>query len=217
MALSHYQQTLPVWQSRVLLTAGLAALAAAALGSGAYAFQSASASQELWGIPTDAVIKTTLAVAADIGVALGSAVTVWLWRSGRKGFQKQAYVAAVATAWAFILGVGNLSGYSAWTREQHAVDAVLANPLYQVAAANAERAAADPAHFYVTGQDRRLLLAAQAPVTATRDFGDVSKAIGLHALVLVFGFAYRLPAAKKTPKKKAARVQKGKPKLVVSN
>lgn len=216
MALSHYRSALPVWQSRVLLASGLAALGAAALGSGVYAFQSASVSQEVSGIPTDAVIKTTLAVAADIGVALGAAVTAWLWWSGRKGLRRQAGWAIAATALAFSLGVSNLSGYSAWTRAQHAVDAAVANPLYAVAVANAERVARGEL-AYVTGADRRLLMSAQAPVTAEREFGDWLRAVGLHVLVLLFGFAYRLPANKAKAKKAKRPRVKSAPKLVVSN
>lgn len=213
--MTNLKTALPEIQSRILLGAGLCALAAAALGSAVYAFQSASGSQEFYGIPTDAVIKTTLAVAADIGVAFGAAVTAWLWWSGRKGLRRQAYVAAVATALAFVLGVVNLSGYSAWTRQQHARDAAMANPAYAVALANAERAERDP-RFYLTGTDRRLLEAAQAPQTAVRDAGDVFKAVGLHVLVLVFGFAYRLPKARKPAKRKAKQSRaQGKPKLAI--
>lgn len=156
-------------------------------------------------------------VAADIGVAFGAAVTAWLWWSGRKGLRKQAYVAAAATSLAFVLGVVNLSGYSAWTRQQHAVDAVLANPLYQVAVANAERAEADP-RYYLNRTDRELLSAAQAPQTAARDAGDIAKAVGLHILVLVFGFAYRLPTQRKQTKRKSKQTRaQGKPQLVVNN
>ena len=207
--------SLPELQSRILLGAGLAALAAAALGSAVYAFQSASTSQEFYGIPTDAVIKTTLAVAADIGVAFGAAVTAWLFWSGRKGLQRQAIVAIAATSLAFVLGVVNLSGYSAWTRQQHSVDSVLENPLYRVAVANAERAERDP-RFYLSGSDRDLLEAGRDPQTAIRDAGDVFKAVGLHILVLVFGFAYRLPTRRKEVKRKAKKSRAiGKPKLVV--
>lgn len=213
---SKYQQTLPVWQSRILLAAGLAALTAAALGSGAYAFQTASASQEVWGIPTDAVIKTTLAVAADIGVAFGAAVTMWLWRSGRKGLRKQAYVAIAATAFAFILGVSNLSGYFAWTRQQHTIDAVHANPLYELAVANAD-AVREGRLPYLAGHDRRLLLEGQIATTAVRDSGDLGKAFGLHLLVLVFGFAYRLPAPRQQRRVRRARAPRGEPRLVVNN
>lgn len=215
---SNLRHTLPVWQSRVLLGAGLAALAAAALGSGVYAFQSASASQEVYGIPTDALIKTTLAVAADIGVALGAAVTAFLFLSGRKGLKRQAWVAAAATALAFCIGTANLSGYFAWTRAQHGVDAVIEDPLYRVAVANAERAVDDP-RFHLNGTDRRLLEAARTPDTAERDFGDVLRAIGLHILVLLFGSAYRLPTRKAAKSKRSTRrpAKGSTPKLVASN
>lgn len=215
--MTNLKSTLPELQSRILLVAGLACLGAAAFGSAVYAFQSASDSQEVYGIPTDAVIKTILAVSADIGVALGAAVTAWLWWSNRKTYQRQAIWAIGATALAFSLGVANLSGYSAWTRAQHAADAARSNPLYAVAQANAERAAADPRYF-VSGTDRRLLQAAQTPDTAKRDFGDVLKATGLHILVLLFGFAYRLPTRRKQAKRKAKQSRaQGKPKLVVAN
>lgn len=216
MALSQIKQTIPQWQSRVLLIAGLAALAAAALGSGVYAFQSASASQEVYGIPTDALIKTTLAVSADIGVALGAAVTAWLWWSGRKGLRKQAYVAAGATALAFCIGVSNLAGYSAWTRQQHAVDAAVANPLYAVAVANAERVVAGE-RPYLSGAEQRILREAQAPIAADRDSGDWLRAFGLHILVLLFGFAYRLPTRRKAVRKATKRASRSTPKLVVNN
>lgn len=213
--MTNLKSTLPEWQSRVLLAAGLCALAAAALGSAVYAFQSASDSQAVYGIPTDAVIKTVLAVAADIGVALGAAVTAWLFFSGRKTYVRQAYVAAAATLLAFILGVVNLSGYSAWTRSQHAADAARANPLYELAVANADRAQADP-RFYLSRTDRDLLEAGQTPDTATRDAGDVAKAIGLHVLVLLFGFAYRLPTRRKAAKRKVKKSRaQGQPKLAV--
>lgn len=216
MALSQYRLTLPEWQSRTLMGAGLAALAAAAFGSGVYAFQSASDSQLVYGVPTDAVIKTTLAVAADVGVALGAAVTAWLVWSNRKGLQRQAIWAAAATALAFALGVSNLSGYYAWTRGQHAADAARSNPLYAVAVANAARVESGEAP-YLLGDDRRILQAAQAPSNAVREGGDVGKAIGLHVLVLLFGFAYRLPAKRKQKVVRKRRTQKGQPRLVVSN
>lgn len=224
--MSKYQQILPTGQSRALLAAGLAALGAAALGSAVYAFQSASTSQELMGIPTDAVIKTTLAVVADFGVAFGAAVSLWLWRQDRQWSKRQAYVAIAATAWAFVMGVSNLSGYSAWTREQHGADAARHSPLYEVAVAHAEaaRAHADmPASYFISSREQDLIEAATVPATAERTGGDVFKAIGLHALILMFGFAFRLPAKRsyrrrrKTAAKKTTRSTRKPAKRPVRN
>lgn len=212
--MTKHNLTLPVWQSRVLLAAGFAAFLAAELGAGVYAFQSASASQEVWGIPTDAALKTVLSVAAGLGVALGAAVAAWLWRTGRKGLRKQAYLAMVITAWALFVSVGNLSGYFGWTRAQREVEAVTTNPLYAVAAANAQ-AVVEGRAPYLTGADRRLLMDGQANADAQREAGDVSKALAVHLLILGFGTAYRLPTPTKRRRRNAKTRAEGKPKLAV--
>ncbi len=210
--MTNHNLSLPTWQSRALLGASLAALAAAELGAGVYAFQSASASQEVWGVPTDAALKTVLSVAAGLGVAFGAAVTAWLWRTGRKGLRRQAWLAMVMTAWALAISTGNLAGYFAWTRAQHAAETVRASETYQVARERqAERA-------YLTRADEAVLRRGEAPADAEREPGDLGKAFGVHLLILGFGAAYRLPAPakRKRGKAKPARAQ-GKPKLVVAN
>lgn len=216
--MTKHNLSLPVWQSRVLLGAGLAALAAAELGSGVYAYQSASASQVFYGIPTDATLKTVLSVTAGLGVAFGAAVTAWLWRTGRKGLRKQAYLAAVMTVWALAISVGNLSGYFAWTRAQHAAEVVRLTDSYKVALERTQAGA------YVSAEDRRLVLRGEAPADAEREVGDLSKAFAVHLLILGFSGAYRLPepAKKRRGKTKGTRAQQssratGKPQLQVSN
>jgi hypothetical protein len=144
--MTNHKLSLPVWQSRALLCAGLAALGAAALGSGVYAFQSASASQLLRltqeiAIPTDAITKTVLSFSAELGVAFGAVVTAWLWRTGRKGLRLQAWLAMVMTAWALAISVGNLSGYFAWTRAQHVAETARASESYRVASDRREAGA----------------------------------------------------------------------------
>lgn len=203
--------SLPTWQSRALLGAALAALAAAEIGAGVYAFQSASRSQELWGLPTDAVLKTVLSVSAGLGVAFGAAVTAWLWRTGRKGLRKQALLAAVMTVWALLISVSNLSGYFAWTRAQHGAETARASETYQVAL-NRIRSGA-----YVAPGDRNALLAGEAPADAEREAGDIGKALAVHLLILGFGAAYRLPAPAKRKRKAKSQRAQGKPKLVVNN
>ncbi|MGE0533134.1 MAG: hypothetical protein AB7P35_17635 [Hyphomonadaceae bacterium] len=203
--------SLPVWQSRVLLGAGLAALAAAELGAGVYAFQSASASQEVWGLPVDAALKTVLSVAAGLGVAFGAAVTAWLWRTGRKGLRRQAWLAMAMTVWALAISVGNLSGYFAWTRAQHAAETVRESTAYRVALERISSGA------YVPDDDRRLVRRGEAPADAEREFGDVGKAFGVHILILGFGAAFRLPAPAKRKRQTKQIRAKGKPRLAVSN
>jgi hypothetical protein len=210
--MTNHNLTLPVFQSRALLGAGLAALAAAALGSGVYAFQSASASQEVWGIPTDAVTKTVLSFSAEIGVAFGAVVTAWLWRTGRKGLRLQAFLGAAMTIWALAISVGNLSGYFAWTRAQHEVEIVVASDAYRIASERQNTGA------YLSRNDEALLRRGEAPSDAERESGDVFKALGMHILILGFGAAYRLPAQQKRKRKRSNKSRaQGKPKLVVNN
>jgi hypothetical protein len=204
--------SLPLWQSRALMCAGLAALAASELGAGAYAFQSASASQEVMGVPTDAALKTVLSVAAGLGVAFGAVVTAWLWRTGRKGMRRQAWLAAVMTAWALTISVGNLSGYFAWTRAQHVAETVRASEPYRIALDRIEHGG------YVPDDDYRTVRQGQPPSDAERETGDVGKALGVHLLILGFGAAYRLPAPARRKRKAKQQVRaQGKPKLAVSN
>jgi hypothetical protein len=212
--MTNHNLSLPVWQSRALLCAGLAALGAAALGSGVYAFQSASASQLLrltpeMAIPTDAVTKTVLSFSAELGVAFGAVVTAWLWRTGRKGLRLQAYLAVVMTAWALAISVGNLSGYFAWTRAQHIAETARASESYRVASDRREAGA------YLSRSDEATLRRGEAPGDAERELGDVSKAFGLHILVLGFGAAYRLPAPRKAKRRRNKSRATGKPKLAV--
>lgn len=209
--MNNHNLSLPTWQSRALLLAGLAALAAAELGSGVYAFQSASGAQQVWGIPTDAVLKTAMSVTAGLGVAFGMVVTAWLWRTGRKGLRKQAWLAMAVTAVALAISVSNLSGYFAWTREQHAAEAVRAQESFRIAAERRDAGA------YLSRSDEALLRRGQAPTDAERESGDLGKALGVHLLVLGFGAAYRLPVpAKRKRKAKQTRAQ-GKPRLVVNH
>ena len=210
MALSRLNLSLPTWQSRLLLLAALAALGAAELGAGVYAYQSASASQEVWGVPTDAALKTVLSVAAGLGVAFGAVVTAWLWRTGRRGLRRQAWLAAVMTAWALLISTSNLAGYFAWTRAQHSAEAVRASEPYRIAL---NRIAAGG---YVPDQDYRLVRRGQSPADAERELGDVGKALGVHLLILGFGAAYRLPAPPKRKRASSKRAQ-GKPKLRLVN
>lgn len=213
-ALSQPKHVQPRWQSALLLSAALLTTAAACTGGVIYAVQTASPSQSLYGIPTDVVIKTALAVTADIGVAFGAIVTAWLWRTGRKGLRKQAILAGVMTALAVVIAVSNLSGYNAWIRNQVQVEAVRSNPLYELATENAERAAAG--QVYLSSADRRMLEAGQTNTTAVRNGGDVVKAFGIHLLILGFGAAFQLPV--KAQRRKARRPRRAaKPRLVVSN
>lgn len=208
-------QSQPQWQSALLLGAALLTTAAAGLGGVIYAEQTASPSQSFYGIQTDVALKTAMAVSADLGVAFGAIVTAWLWRTGRKGLRKQAILAGVMTAWALLISTGNLSGYFAWVRNQTQVEAVRANPLYALAQADAERAARG--QIWLSSADRRILEQGQTLATATREGGDVSKALAVHLLILGFGAAFRLPVPRKYRKAKAVRRAAGKPRLIVSN
>lgn len=203
--------SLPVLQSRALLGAGLVALTAAELGSAVYAFQSASASQEVWGVPTDAVLKTALSVTAGLGVAFGMVVTAFLWRTGRKGLRLQAWLALVVTTVALAISASNLSGYFAWTRAQHGAEQVRASAAYQIALDRIE------AGGYVPDQDYRTVRRGQAPADAERELGDLGKALGVHLLILGFGAAYRLPAPRKQKRISKKSRATGKPKLAVVN
>lgn len=210
-------QTIPSRQSAALLLASLAATAAAATACAIYAVQSASPSQAILGIPTDAALKTVMAVVADLGVCFGAIVAAWLWRTGRKGLRKQAIFAMVMTAFATAAAVGNLGGYFAWTNGQHVADVTKASPLYPVALEHARLEAAHPGVGYLSSRDRDMLEKAQVPDTAHRTDGDTLKALGIHLLILGFGAAYRLPAPRKARKAKVTKRSAAKPKLVVSN
>jgi hypothetical protein len=206
----------PEWQSQTLLVSALAATGAAAAMCAIYAWQSASPSQAIFGIATDAALKTAAAVLADVGVALGAIVTMWLLQTGRKARRPQIIVAATMTALSFGYAVGNLSGYYAWTRDQRQLEAVHANPAYAIAELHARQVLAG-ARPYLLGGENRMLEQGQSLATADRKDGDWWKAIGLHALILGFGAAYRLPASRKTTVRVRSRRSAGKPKLVVSN
>lgn len=201
MALSQSNLSLPVWQSRALLVAALAALAAAALGSGVYAFQTASASQEVWGIPSDALLKTVLSCSAELGVAFGAVVTAWLWRTGRRGLRKQAYLAGAMTAVAVLVAAGNLAGYTAWTRAVRVAEVARSSDEYRIAARRRD------ANQYLSGADEAILRRARAPADAEREAGDWGRAFAVHICILGFGAAFRLPAAAKR-KRKAKPVRK---------
>lgn len=207
MALSKSNLSLPVWQSRILLGAGIVALAAAELGAGVYAFQSASTSQEVWGIPTDAALKTAMSLAAGIGVAFGAAVAAWLFRTGRKGLRLQAWLAVAMTAWALTISVGNLSGYFAWTRAQHAAEVVRVSDSYRVASERRDSGQ------YLSRTDEATLRRGEAPADAERELGDLSKGLGIHLLILGFGAAFRLPAPAKKRRSKRQPKAQGKPGL----
>lgn len=208
-------QSQPQWQATLLFWGAMLTTAAAGLGGVIYAEQSASPSQTVYGIPTDVALKTAMAVTADLGVALGAIVTAWLWRTGRKGLRKQAILAGVMTAWALMIATGNLSGYFAWVRNQTQVEAVRANPLYALAQADAERAARG--EIWLSSADRHMLEQGQTLSTATRDGGDVSKALAVHLLILGFAAAYRLPAPRKQEKVRRTRRTVGTPRLKVVN
>lgn len=211
--MTKHNLSLPTWQSRALLASGLLALAAAELGSGVYAFQSASSAQQFYGIPTDAVLKTVLSVAAGLGVAFGAAVTAWLWRTGRKGLRRQAYLAIAMTVWALVISVGNLAGYFSWTRSQHAAEIVRMSEPYRIALERVNSGA------YVPDEDRSLIRRGEPPADAEREFGDIGKAFGVHILILGFGAAYRLPEPQKRKRKQPTKQTraKGKPQLAVNN
>jgi|GEM_PF-6854603 len=203
-------QTPPAWQSQVLLAGALAALAAAELGAVAYAFQSASMSQvlDLGGmmVPTDVVLKTAMSIAAGLCVALGPVIAAHLWRSGRKGLRRQAYLAIAAALVGLCVSTSNLSGYFAWTRSQREVETIRANPLYAVAAANAAKVVSGEIS-YLIGADRELLAAGQGLSAADRNGGDVGRALFILVLISGMGSAYRLPTR---PKKVVKRPRRGR-------
>lgn len=208
--MTNHNLTLPTWQSRALLFSALAALAAAEIGAGVYAFQSASSEQVFYGIPTDAVLKTVISVVAGLGVAFGAAVAAWLWRTGRKGLRRQAWLAIAMTAWALTISVGNLSGYFSWTRAQAAAEAVRSTEVYEIAQQRVRSGA------YVSDADLRTVRRGEPPADAERELGDLSKALGVHILILGFGAAYRLPAPAKKRRSKAKKpTRAGQPKLAV--
>jgi hypothetical protein len=208
--MTNHNMTLPTWQSRALLFSALAALAAAEIGAGVYAFQSASSEQVFYGIPTDAVLKTVISVVAGLGVAFGAAVAAWLWRTGRKGLRRQAWLAIAMTVWALTISVGNLSGYFAWTRAQAQAEVTRSSVEYRTALSRIEDGA------YVPDSDRAIARRGEAPADAERELGDLSKAFGVHILILGFGAAYRLPAPAKKRRRKAKKQNRaGQPKLAV--
>ncbi len=205
--MTQINMALPVWQSRILFLAGLAALGAAELGAGVYAYQSAARAQLVYGVPIDAVLKTVISIAAGLGVALGASVSAWLWRTGRKGLRKQALLAICMTAWALMISVGNLSGYFAWTRAQYAAETTRESAVYQIALERVRGGA------YVPNEDRRLVSHGAAPSDAEREFGDVGKSFGVHLLILGFAAAYRLPAPHQKKRAKPIKRVRGTPNL----
>lgn len=201
----------PARESAALFVASLAALCAAEIGAGVYAAQSAASAQALWGIPTDAILKTALSVTAGLGVAFGAPVTAWLFRTGRKGLRGQAWLAALMTALALVISASNLSGYFAWTRGQAEAEAVQASMAYRTAARLQARREAGEA-VYIRREDEAVLRSGEPPADAERELGDIVKAFGVHLLILGFG-AYRLPAQRKAPARKRKPAAKGKPNL----
>lgn len=204
-----YTHTPPAWQSKALLAGALAALLAVELAAAAYAYQSASRAQVLAlgggvEIATDVVLKTAMSIAAGLALALGPSVAWHLWRGKRVGLRRQAYLAIAASIAGLVIATTNLSGYSAWTRQQRTVEAVTTNPLYALAVDNAAKVRSGEL-AYLSGADRTLLREGQALTTAQRDFGDVARAVLILLLVSGMATAYRLPH---TPKKARDRSRK---------
>lgn len=187
----HTTTQAPVWQSRALLTGALLAAGAAGVGSAVYAFQSASLAQVFYGVPTDAVLRTMTAVAADLSVVFGPVVTVHLWRTGRRGLRRQSYLAAAVALIGLLISVGNFSGYLAWTRGQRVAEAAQGSVLYAAAVDHIRSGG------YVSPEDRNAVTAALAPAGAERQLGDVAKALLVLAGSAGMASAYRLPLAPK--------------------
>lgn len=208
----------PTWQSRCLLAAALLALAAVEIGAAAYAFQSASRAQILTVggvvIHTDVALKTAMSIAAGLALALGPVIAIHKWRTGRKGARREAVLAGVACLVGLVVSTSNLSGYFAWTRGQLAVEQARTNPLYRVAAANAEAVVQGRA-AYITGADRRILAAGLGQATAVRDGGDVMRALGILLLVSGMATAYRLPGEPRAPAKRRRKPRDIRGKLKV--
>jgi len=204
-----YTPTPPRWQSLVLIGGALTALAAVELSCATYAWQTASTAQtlELGGlaVPSDVALKTAQSVAAGLCVALGPAVALHLWRSGRVALRRQAWLGVAAALVGLVVSTSNLSGYYAWTRQQHAAEAAAASPLYAVAQAAAARALAEDG--YLAHADRVVLERAQTPATAARSGGDVARALLILTLVSGMSAAYRLPGKAKAQPKRRARVR----------
>ncbi len=204
----------PVLQSRVLLVAGLVGLAAALTGEATYAWQSATASQALLlgdvTVPVDAVIKTAISLAAGASVAFGAIVAAHLWRTGRKGLRKQAYLAITMTLVALLVSVGNLSGYFAWTRGQHSAEVARASESYRVADERRD------ANAYLSNADEAILRRAEAPADAERELGDTGKALFAHLLIAGMFAAYRLPNKQQSKRRGKRRPKDIREKLRVA-
>lgn len=201
-----YTLTPPRRQAQALFWGGMLALAAAELGGVTYAMQTASQAQtlDLGGgviVQTDVVLKAAMQIAAGLCLAIGPAVAAYQWRGSARNKTKRAFawVAIAASLIGFVVATTNLSGYMAHTRGQHVAEAAASGPLYDLAVANAARAAAGLA--YLSSRDRELLEAAQAPATARRSFGDIAKAALMLALISAMGSGFSVAAAVKKPKR----------------
>lgn len=215
----------PAWQSGVLLGTALTALAFCEYASGFYAWKNASLDQVLvlWGfsIPLDAVIKTGLSIVAGITCTLGFPVAMHLWRTGRKGLQRQAKLAFAVSGVAAVLTMSNLSGYYAWTRDTAEALKFQTTLEYRTAADDYAADAQVLRSNGSLGQDRydqhkadlATLQRGEVKATAERHLGDVGRASVILALIIGAASAFRLPgtAARKAVRrtKKAQPAQRG--------
>lgn len=208
-----YTLTPPAKQAKALFWGGMIALGAVELGGVTYAMQTASPDQVLdlgggLALQTDVVLKAAMQIAAGLCLAIGPAVAAWQWRGARRNKTRRAYawVAIAASIVGFAIAAGNLSGYRAWTRDQHVTAAAAESPLYRVALANAARAEAGQG--YLSASDRAALRAGEAPTTAQRTLGDWIGAGLTLLLVSAMGSGFQVAGAgraKRTRRPKAAR------------
>ena len=159
-------------------------------------------------IPTDAILKTIVAVGAGIYGALGVPVSIaLLQREGKTAkYRRQAQVGLALALCAILISIGNLSGYFAHTRAQATAEFTTQSPIYLQAIAKQERG--EQLYRY----ERDAIENAQRTATPKRNLGDILKAALIYVLIVVAGPSYRLPVhtnngkrRNTTPKANAAK------------
>lgn len=214
--------TLPRRESKVLLATGLAILAAASFGEAVYAFQTAAQAQAftLLGVtvPTDALLKTVVAVGAGIYGALGVPVSIALLQRGGAKYEHQARVGLALAAAAILISIGNLSGYFAHTRTQAVAEMTETSATYRQAAAKMARGE----RLYRS--ELEAMERAERTPTPERNIGDVFKAALVYVLIVTCGAAYRLPAergGKRRTKRQATqpvkRTRRSRPRVAAND
>lgn len=231
-------ETAPPWiWGAVLMCAGAAVMVASEFSVGVFAFRTADTSVMLGGIPVDALNKVAIGSLAGVLAFGGMAVWSWLATHDRKPLQRQARIALAVTLCASAFAVFNLASAFGYYRRTAEAPKVAASAEYAQALETYRAASGrlsgeirdtDGAGFSVSlGEEEAHTLKRQAAAALAvvkrgeaptgaelPGLFDVLRAIIAHLLGVAPAAAFRLPAARKTPKRgKRAKSATGKPQL----